>query len=381
MTLTSRTRATVRSVTRSTPEVKGRATAAFDTAVVMGSVKSPGSAVVVNGGVGIRSQSTMDASAAVRGGTMRQIDAGAGVRGGMVQDVWDAGVGSVSSRGETGVAERSGAAVRSVVSPGSAMAANRVAIGSQTRLAVPVWLSALAVKRRVACVSVSSRNETGAAERSVVSPGSAVVIAGCAAMEFQTRLVVRSAWLSALVVQRRVACVSVPSRDGAGAAVRSEVSPGSAVVVADRAAIGSQTRLAVWSAWLSALVAKGGAACVSVPSRDETGAAVRSVSSCEFSCSQWQIVPSSESRHSTSCLFLRNRGDLRRQDPSGLPSENRAAARASTVAVLQALFSQWLSFFVSTPEALPRGSSTSRLPPHPACSVVGVPDLDLVRGG
>ena len=73
---------------------------------------------------------------------------------------------------------------------------------------------------------------------------------------------------------------------------------------------------------------------------------------CEFSCSQWQSVPSSESRHSTSCLFLRNRGDLRRQDPSGLPSENRAAARASTVAVLQALFSQWLSFFVSTPEAL-----------------------------
>ena len=51
-------------------------------------------------------------------------------------------------------------------------------------------------------------------------------------------------------------------------------------------------------------------------------------------------------------LFLRNRGDWRRIEPSGFGPEYRVVALAATLAVPVSLFSQWFSFFVSTLEAL-----------------------------
>ena len=51
-------------------------------------------------------------------------------------------------------------------------------------------------------------------------------------------------------------------------------------------------------------------------------------------------------------LFLRNRGDWRSTEPSGLGPEYRVVAQAATLALLQSLSSQGFSFFVSTLEAL-----------------------------
>ena len=70
------------------------------------------------------------------------------------------------------------------------------------------------------------------------------------------------------------------------------------------------------------------------------------------SCSWWQSFIPLVSSPSPSSLFLRNRGDWRSNEPSGLGPEYRVVAQAATVALLQALSSQWLSFFVSTLEAL-----------------------------
>eukprot|EP01043_Picozoa_sp_COSAG02_P042450 COSAG02_NODE_3610_length_6484_cov_2.117269_8_plen_79_part_01 len=55
-------------------------------------------------------------------------------------------------------------------------------------------------------------------------------------------------------------------------------------------------------------------------------------------------------------LFLRNRGDWRSNEPSGLGPGYRVVAQAATVALLQALSSQWLSFFVSTLDDLVRAA-------------------------
>ena len=88
----------------------------------------------------------------------------------------------------------------------------------------------------------------------------------------------------------------------------------------------------------------------------------------------------SESESGPKSLFLRNRGDWRRIEHSGLGPEYRVVAHAATSARPLFLFSQWFSFFVSTLEALPRDPA-SRLPPHPACSLVGVPGRHLARGG
>ena len=63
-----------------------------------------------------------------------------------------------------------------------------------------------------------------------------------------------------------------------------------------------------------------------------------------------------------SSLFLRNRGDWRSTEPSGLDPDYRVVAHAATLALLQSLSSQGFSFFVSTLEALnfqPEGLAVS----------------------
>ena len=150
------------------------------------------------------------------------------------------------------------------------------------------------------------------------------------------------------------------------------------------------------SVWLSALAGTGEATAVS----GVTGVVVRLVRlvatagvvaatrgcfvwcvvAVAVSCSRWQSFIPLVSTHSPSSLFLRNRGDWRRIEPSGLGPEYRVVALVVTLAVPLSLFSQWLSFFVSTLEALPRDPA-SRLPPHPACSLVGVPGRHLALGG
>ena len=63
-------------------------------------------------------------------------------------------------------------------------------------------------------------------------------------------------------------------------------------------------------------------------------------------------ISNSEKHNAAISLFLRNRGDWRRIEPSGLGPEYRVVALVVTLAVPLSLFSQWLSFFVSTLEAL-----------------------------
>eukprot|EP01043_Picozoa_sp_COSAG02_P046881 COSAG02_NODE_4431_length_5366_cov_9.496298_6_plen_196_part_01 len=55
------------------------------------------------------------------------------------------------------------------------------------------------------------------------------------------------------------------------------------------------------------------------------------------SCSWWQSFIPLVSSPSPSSLFLRNRGDWRSNEPSGLGPEYRVVAQAATVALLQAL--------------------------------------------